>query len=97
MAKKNDKGFLTWLFAIISLALGAAEAAGIIIGANILGSGIVPAIITIIMILLAAYFIWHSIMIIIGKGSNSWLYVVMAFICAAIIGGVLMLIAKIID
>lgn len=96
MAKKNDKGFITWLFAIISLVLGAAEAVAIITGAALSG-GLWAIIGSIIMILLAAYFIWHSVMIIIGKGSNSWLYVVMAFVCAALIGGILMLIAKIID
>ncbi len=96
MAKKKDKGFLTWLFAIISLVIGAGAAIAIITGFGLSG-GIVSIIIAIVWALLAAYFIWHSVMIILGKASNSWLYVVMAFVCAALIGGILMLIAKIID
>ncbi len=98
MAKgKNDKGFLTWLFAIISLILGIGQAIAIITSVSVSGSEIVAIIVSIIMAILAIYFIWTSVMIIIGKASNSWLYVVMAFICAAIIGGILMLIAKLID
>jgi hypothetical protein len=36
-------------------------------------------------------------MIILGRKSNSWFYVVLSFIFAAIIGGILMLIAKILN
>lgn len=100
MAKKNDKGFLTWLFAIISLVLGAAVAVASIVGAITLlihpaghGVGIFFAI---VWLLLSIYFIWHSVMIILGRASNSWLYVIMAFVCT-FVGGILMLIAKIIE
>ncbi len=96
MAKSKDKGFLTWLFAIISLVLGAGAAIGIVTGTALSG-GLWGIIIAIVWIFLAAYFIWHSVMIILGKASNSWLYVIMAFVCAAVIGGILMLIAKLID
>ncbi len=96
MAKSKDNGFLTWLFAIISLVLGAGTAIAIITG-TALNGGLGIIIIAIVWILLAAYFIWHSVMIILGKASNSWLYVIMAFVCAAVIGGILMLIAKLID
>lgn len=98
MAK--DKGFLTWLFAIISLVLGAAVAIAAIAGAITSFTdedvAVVQLVLSVIWLLLNVYFIWHSVMIIIGKSSNSWLYVVMAFVCT-FVGGILMLIAKIIE
>ncbi len=99
MAKK-DKGFITWLFTIIALVLGFATAIASIGLAwdSLTGSvAIGELILSIIWLLLAIYFIWHGFMIVLGKASNSWLFVVLAFFAAALVGGILMLIAKIID
>ncbi len=106
--RNNDKGFITWIMTIINLVLGAVFAGGLLIGSiveivDVIGNGgdILGMIMTIIMLIVWACFAWYwikrSIMIILGKEANTWVYVAVSFFMSAIIGGVLMLIAKILN
>ncbi len=93
--RNNDKGFITWIFAIINLVLSGAVAVGFLTSAALTGE-IWAIIMTIVWCALAVYVIWHSVMIILGKASNTWLYVIVSCF-ASLIGGILMLIAKILN
>ncbi|NQX83553.1 MAG: hypothetical protein HRS50_02485 [Mycoplasmataceae bacterium] len=94
--KKNDKGLITWIFTLINLIIGGSVALGLI-GAAISTGTILTIVLSVIWVLLGIYFIWHSVMILLGTKSNTWFYVVVSFIISAIVGGILMLIAKIIN
>ena len=103
MAKGNDKGFLTWVFTIINLVIGAGVSIGLVSGAI---TGLVNGdnnwaigllIVAILDIMVGVWFVWRSVMIILGIASNSWAYVIVSFFISAIIGGVLMLIAKLLN
>ncbi len=103
MARGNDKGFITWIFTLITLILniGILAAAWATFGTGFDGAfsgGDITALIWGIVTLIAAVYLWwHGIMILIGKGENTWTFVIVAFFATAIIGGILMLIAKILN
>lgn len=93
--RNNDKGVITWVFTIINLILVGGVALTVITAGVALDSWVAIGV-GIILIFLAVYVIWHSIMIILGKAANTWLYVVVSFL-GSFVGGILMLIAKILN
>ncbi len=105
MAKNNDKGLITWIFTIVVLvlSLGALGAfwggfTAQLSDTSIADAGsIILLIFAILELFLIIYLWWHGIMILIGKGTNTWTFIIAAFLGAAIIGGVLMLIAKLLN
>ncbi len=105
MVKNNDKGFITWLFTIITLVISVLTLIGSWSGFGAVFSeagfddfgAIILLIWGIIQIFLMVYLLWHGTLIILGKASNTWTFVAAAFLGAALIGGILMLIAKILN
>ncbi len=105
MTRNNDKGFITWLFTIITLVIAVIALAGawgtfgaVFDDAGFSDAGAVVALIWgILQVFLTVYLLWHGIWIILGKASNTWTFVIAAFVGAALIGGILMLIAKILN
>ncbi len=104
MARGNDKGFITWIFTLITLILNIGVLAAAwgtfgagIDGASLSGGDIAALIWGIITLIAAVYLWWHGIMILIGRAENTWTFVIVAFFATSIIGGILMLIAKILN
>jgi len=103
MGKKgNDKGFITWIMTLITMILSVGFVIGAITSFATLISGgfgtwaIVSLTLAIIGLFAAIYIVWHGTMILLGKGENTWTFVILAFF-AGVIGGILMLIAKILN
>ncbi len=94
----NDKGFITWILTLITLILSWGFVAGMF--TTFFSTGDFDSwwslIWAIIGLIAAIYLTWHGIMILIGKAANTWVFVIVAFV-AGIIGGILMLIAKILN
>ncbi len=103
--RNNDKGLITWIATIINLVVGFMFAIGLIGGciSTLFDFNIDdPAfwstlILAIIWACFAWYWIKRSILILLGKESNTWVYVAVSFGMSALIGGIAMLIAKILN
>lgn len=103
--RNNDKGLITWIMTIINLCLGLGFAIttlawliSTVIDFDVKNEYFwTSLVIVIVWALFSWYWIKRSIMIILGKGANTWVYVGVSFIMSALIGGTLMLIAKILN
>ncbi len=93
--RNNDKGFITWIMTLVTLILVGGTAITFITLAST-GSGTWAIVMSILVSMLGIYIFWHGIMILLGKAENTWVFVIACFI-AGIIGGILMLIAKILN
>ncbi|NOQ50197.1 MAG: hypothetical protein GQ557_00835 [Mycoplasmataceae bacterium] len=95
MAFKEDKGFLTRLFTLITLFLSLAWTAAMFSLAFISIEISLWALILGIIALIAVIYLWiHGIKILIGVEKNTYLFVFMGLISSGLVGGILMLIAK---
>ncbi len=101
MKLKNGKGLFTSVCTLITLILTLVFT-GALISFSSLGTGkenggwIIILIFAVISLLATVYLYWHGIKILFGVDRNTWLYVFVSFF-AFFFGGVLMLIAKILD
>ncbi len=104
---KNDKGIITWIFTLMTLILSLGFVAAtwgtfinnltnISSDVDVVGY-IFWGLAALVLLMFSVYLWWHGIMILLGIGQNTWTFVIVAFIGAAIIGGILMLIAKLIN
>ncbi len=94
---KKGKGLFTTICTIITLVLT------ILTGITLIGVAAAPndgwitaTVFAILSICATVYLYWHGIKIITGIDRNTWLFVFISFF-AGFFGGILMLIAKIID
>lgn len=96
--KNNDKGVITWIFTLITLILSLGFVAAMF-GAAFGGGGVAiwALVLAIVGIVAGIYLWWHGIMILLGIAENTWLFVIVAFFASALIGGILMLVAKILN
>lgn len=103
--RNNDKGLITWVATIVNLVVGIIFALGLIGGciSTLFDFDVAdPAFwTTLVLAIVWACFAWYwikrSILIILGKEANTWVYVVVSFFMGGLIGGIAMLIAKILN
>ncbi len=93
--RNNDKGFITWIMTLVTLIIVGASAIGWITGAATTGTWWAITM-SVIVSLTGIYVFWHGIMILLGRAENTWVFVIVCFF-AGIVGGILMLIAKILN
>ncbi len=96
--RNNDKGLITWICTLITLIVSWGFVAGMF--GTFFSTGSMDSWWSLAWgvagLIAAIYLTWHGVMILLGRQENTWLFVGVAFV-AGILGGILMLIAKLLN